>query len=341
MEKFNVGYGVASRAIDLLAHEGLVDRQHGSGTFVKDDVLEVLNATGASVVNWLDAFALVLSHSRWGFYPSLFQGVDAVAGDMHFQTIVCDTENDIGRQAMILMQLIDKRVAGIALVPTSQPETPAYQVRHCQESGIPVVLLHRQVQGVSAPIIALPFEEIGFQLGRSACQQGHRTVACVFDERYEATNRYEAGLRRALEECSDWPVRLSVHCHAKRTVLRPPEHEQFLAQTLTDILAIPRDRRPSVIVAIADDDAEWMYLRLMNMGVRVPEEMSLITIGNTARQREIDKQLTAITIDEAGIGRRAAHLLSEMRGRQRPINNNEQFTADIGFYAGRTLGPVP
>lgn len=335
MQRFNVGYSVANRAMEILVREGLIHRQQGQGSFVSE------KRSDASEATRLDAFALVLGHSRWSFYPSLFQGLDNTAGDLHYQTIVCDTENNVDRQSAIIMQLIDKRVAGIALVPTTKIETPGYQVRLCQQLGIPVVLLHRNIKGVSAPVVVLPFEEIGYRAGKALIEQGHRRFALVFDERYVATEQYEAGLRRALGKCDDGPAELTVHCSGERPIPMTPDHEKFLEQLLDGILGQPGPEQTTAIVAIAEDDAEWIYMRLMKTGMRVPEQVSLITVGSTIRRREIDRQLAAVTIDEQGVGRLAARLLSEMGCGKRPINNSEQFAAELGFYAGQTLGPAP
>ena len=305
----------------------------------------------------MDTLALVLGYSRWSFNLSLFQGSDAAAGQLHYQTVVCETKNDVALQALLLMQLIDKRVAGIALVPTIDPETPDFQVRLCQDCGIPVVLLHRGVKGASAPLIALPYEEIGYRVGKALVEQGHRRVACVFDEHYVGTERYEAGLRRALAECGDDEHELTVYCSGKRPIPITPEHEKYLDNMLAGMLGVcgagvspapavgtaaPQcSQRPTAIVAIADDDAEWIYMRLMQMGVRVPDEMSVITVGSAIRRREIDRQLSAVTIDEMGVGRLAARLLAEMGRQERSIKDNSQFVAELGFHAGRTIGPAP
>jgi GntR family transcriptional regulator, arabinose operon transcriptional repressor len=334
MEEFKVGYSVANRAMELLAREGIIERQHGQGSYVTE------KAAGKSRASQMDTLAFVLSYSGWSFNLSLLQGSDAAAGLLHYQAIVCETKNDIALQALALMQLIDRRVAGIALVPTTDPETPDFQVRVCQDYGIPVVLLHRAVKGVSAPLIALPYEEIGYRASKTLLEQGHRRVACVFDQHYVGTQQYEAGLRRGLEEYGE-PRGLSVYASGRRPIPMTAEHERFLAEMLEGILSQPARRRPTAMVAIADDDAEWIYMHLMRTGVKVPQEMSLITVGSAIRRREIDRQFSAVTIDEMGVGRLAVRLLAEMGKRERPINDGEQFAADLGFHEGRTIGPAP
>ena len=52
--------------------------------------------------------------------------------------IVSSTSNDTARQGDVMLQLMSKDVAGVAIVPTITP-TPAYQIEMLQKQGIPVV----------------------------------------------------------------------------------------------------------------------------------------------------------------------------------------------------------
>ncbi len=48
-------------------------------------------------------------------------------------------------QGDIILQLLDKRVAGVALLPPTVGKTPEYHFRQLQNQGIPIVMLHRGV----------------------------------------------------------------------------------------------------------------------------------------------------------------------------------------------------
>jgi hypothetical protein len=51
-------------------------------------------------------------------------------------------------------------------------------------------------------------------------------------------------------------------------------------------------------------------------------------------------RLTAVTVDEAMIGRLAAKLLDEMRSGRRMIDSSERIEISLGFSEGRTLRQV-
>ena len=63
------------------------------------------------------------------------------------QVVICSTNEDVGQQADVLLQLLDRGIGGVALWPTVGEDTPAYHVRQLQQQGVPVVLCHRPVEG--------------------------------------------------------------------------------------------------------------------------------------------------------------------------------------------------
>src|SRR3990172_7723712 len=191
-EMLRVARTTVRQALAELEKDGVIERRHGAGTFV-NEVTERTRRVG------LDVFALVVPGAGTGFWPSLQAGFQSAAMNVHKQILACNTENDLDKQAHIFLQLVQKRVAGVALAPTSLPPTPAYQVQHLREHGIPVVFCHRPVKGVDAPLLAIPFVEVGRSEGRLVVENGHRRVAFFsMHQRVEASTGYEAGLREVL-----------------------------------------------------------------------------------------------------------------------------------------------
>ena len=317
------------QAFSGLERGGLIVRVRGRGTFIHAEARSRLRGG-------LDIFALVIPETRTGYYPSLQRGFNEAAAACQNQVIVCDTDNDAMRQADSILQLMDKRVAGVAIVPTTLTPTPAHQLRPLQERGIPIVFCHRRIEGIRAPLVSFQAEEVGRLAGQSFAARGHRRVAFFGAHRSGLGPSYEQGLRQAMRQGGgDVPGEFARYGQSGKVT---EEHEAFVRANLKEIMG-HRDR-PTGVMCGFDSEAELVYLLLGRMGLRVPEDVSVIGFGGTWREGAITRRLVSVTVDEEQLGRNAVKLLDEMRRRQRPIDDMTEALMPLGLSEGETLGPA-
>ena len=91
----------------------------------------------------------------------------------------------------------------------------------------------------------------------------------------------------------------------------PEVHGPEMLTALTAMMDHPE--RPTAIFASFDSVAELIYLLLLRLGLRVPEDISLVGFGATVRSSAILRRITSVTVDEMRIGNRAVELLDRMR----------------------------
>lgn len=312
------------QAFSALEHEGLIRKVHGKGSFVQEDAREKLNLGQ-------DLFALVVPETEASFYPSLQSSFAAEAAKYSSQILVCNTHDDIQRQGNTILQLIDLQVAGVAIVPPTDPETPLYHVRQLQRQGIPVVCCSRMIRGAQAPLLAMPFEEIGYAAGEKMTQAGHKKIGFLGSTQGEAVQAYEQGLRRSLSK----KQRLQVYCGHSIQPFHQKTYEQEIANALSNWFQQPSP--PTAIFCSFDSLAELAYLQLTQNGIRVPQDVSLVSFGGTVRGTGLASRLTAITIDEVKMGEQIIQLLQKMRQGSLPFTHCEIQPITIGFSAGETL----
>ena len=314
------------QALAGLERSGLISRVRGRGTFVHEAARQRLKSG-------LDVFALVIPEARGGFYPSLQRGFHDAAAGLHNQVLVCDTDNDPFRQADALLQILDKKVAGVAIVPTVLPATPAHQIRPLHERGVPVVFCHRRVENIQAPLVSFSALEVGRLAARAMLERGHRRVALLGTLRAGLAELYEQGLRETLRAGAGELRPEFVHYD---TTHRLAEHEQFLETRLAALMQHPS--RPTVIFCGFDSEAELAYLILSRLGIKIPEEVSLVGFGGAWREGAITRRLTSVTVDEEELGRHAVQLLHEMRMRERLLDDGTEILLPLSLSGGETLG---
>ncbi len=315
------------QAMASLENDGLIRRVQGKGTFVEDNAQRKLK-------RGQDIFALIVPVTLESLYPSLLHGFEAAAGDIHHQTIICCTNGDVERQGNIILQLLDRKVGGVALNPTVMPPTPAFQIRQLHERGIPVVFCHRRVEGIAAPLLAIPFRDVGRMAGKVLLEHGHRRVAYITGPRSPSTETFEEGLQEALRAGGcELPVESA---YTEDSVALPAVvREEIIGAALQQMFAKPD--RPTAIFTGYDPTAEMIYLHLQRLGLRVPEDISLVGFGGALREGPLTRRLTSVVVDEVAAGQKAVALLHEMRRGERPIDDHEEFVLGLELSEGETV----
>ncbi|HWL11113.1 MAG TPA: LacI family DNA-binding transcriptional regulator, partial [Planctomicrobium sp.] len=326
-ESLGIARSTVRQALAALERSGIVRRIHGKGTYIHEQARQRLK-------KGQDLFALIVPETTAGFYPALQKSFEGAAALQHNQVIICNSNNEIDKQGNSILQLMDLQVAGVAIVPTTSPPTPAYHIRQLHERGIPVVCCSRPVVGIQTPLLKIPFEKIGEQAAALIREHGHKSAALFSGFGTSAANAYEAGFRKGLG------ARIQLAVHFGETAV-PDVHLQEESVSAELERLFQQENPPTAIFATFDSLAELIYVLLTRMGLRVPEDVSIIGFGGAHRQGALINRLTSITIDETQMGKEAIELLEQMRTGLVPLDSSEVRQMSIGISEGRTLASPP
>lgn len=343
-EQFQLGFGTVTRAMNILANDGWVDVRHGSGSYARDRRGEERDASSNSQRHALmrrdaSVLAILLSNPRMAGFP-LLEGFEEACRTEHRQMLLCNTNNDLDLQSTLILQLIrGDHIGGVAMRPVSSPPTPTYQALTLQEHGIPVVFLSRGIDGIRAPVVAVLYEEYGPLVGRAMLEYGHRRVAFLASVSGRAVDIQLRCFRETMQDGGgDLPDEF---VFVNQMPIDPATHEKDIHQAIHRML--DTENRPTGIWVTTGQDAEFVYSVLRRAGLRVPEDISLLsTCGDVNPGSGFFRRCSRIIMDEADMGRRAVKLLREMQAGERALDDNERIVLPPPELCdGETLGAAP
>lgn len=322
-----VGRYSVRQALAELSEAGMVQRVKKRGTVVTLEGPPVQTRENRS------GYGLILPEILSGIYPSLIKGFSEGAAAAHHELMTCESGADVYRQGDTILRMLQKNVAGVAIVPVFDP-MPDYQLQALRSNGVPIVFCHRRTTNLQAPLVGWSFEEVGTLAAATLADLGHQHVAFVDVARTPSNERYLAGfsaeLRRRGISFSDESVFIGTHFladseahYAEELVARPLKHSQ----------------RPTAVFCGDDYVSERLFLAAMREGLRVPEDISIIGFGPTFRDGPFRAGLAAVVVDEVKLGCKAANILSELSSGRRPADDAEEVLLPLEVVRGRSLGP--
>lgn len=241
--------------------------------------------------------ALVVTDITNPFWTTVVRGVEDAAQDAGFNVILCNTDECEAKQEQYLDILLQKRVDGIVLVPA---RASAKLVDWIQRQTTPVVVLDRRVPSVRADVVRGDSEGGAYQLVRHLLSLGHRQIAVLSGPKDVSTaaDRVD-GYCRALAEAgleirADW-IRYGSFSQASGYEMA----QQVLA-------ASPR---PTALFAINNFIAIGALRALRDAGLRVPEDMSVVTFDDRTSGLVTEPFLTVADQPAYEMGQKAADLL--------------------------------
>jgi GntR family transcriptional regulator of arabinose operon len=296
-ERFKVSRSAVRQAIASLVNEGWLETRKGIGTFC-------LPPQNTSAVD----LALVCYKLGSYIFPQLAGRFGDVAQRNGFHMLLNETLNECDKERAVLQKLRDKPVAGIAIEPaipcrdgncTDWAGTNYDLLCEIQDSGIPVVLLDNNFGDDRFPTITMNNEAVGRTAARHLIAKGHRLIGAIFAVEHQPFQARVAGLVAELR-AGGLPVDERWFLSFKRATGGKDAIDAFFASGIT---------RPSAFFCANDEIAIDLYKAADAAGLRIPEDLSILSVDNSQIARLPGINLSSIDYPGNFIGEKAAQIL--------------------------------
>ncbi|GAA4424558.1 LacI family DNA-binding transcriptional regulator [Georgenia halophila] len=242
-----------------------------------------------------NSIGVLLSDLTNSFYAELAAGASKQARQRSYTMVLSDAGG--GDEVEAAKAFVGLRVAGVIATAVSE-DVGTYLGRH----GVPVVEVDRQfAEGISDAVVV---DNVAgaYRTTENLLEQGHRRVALFIDETTWTTGRdRHAGYAQALAAggldllpelvvSSGWDVRTA------------------LAAALR---LLADDHRPTAVFAANNVLAEGVWRAAAELGLRIPEDLSLVSFDDAPWMSMVTPGVTAVAQDVMALGETAVEMLLE------------------------------
>jgi GntR family transcriptional regulator, arabinose operon transcriptional repressor len=290
--EFEIARGTLRQALKILEDEGYLRREQGRGTFI---TLPERGANGGTKTNHL---AFVVPYVRDSSVSSILVGFQRVAEQSGYSVIFNHVNNDLAQQEEVVHKLVRQGVMGVALYPVDSEHISP--VAELTASGYPIVLVDRYLKGLSTDYVMTDHFGGALRGVHYLLNRGHQRVGFVtwLSPAISMEHRM-LGYMQALRERGIQPDN-DLICHVKGY----PTVDLTPLQTY-----LSSSQRPTAILAANDQVAIALYRAAAAVGLRVPQDLSVVGFDNLDISSHLDPPLTTVAQPFMKIGETAVELL--------------------------------
>lgn len=305
---------LASTIYDVAEHAGVsittVSRVLNNNPNVKDSTrqkvltaIEELNfkknfLAAALMTKQTSTFGLIIPDIKNLFYADLTRAIEDAANQHGLNVILCNTDNDLSKEAMYIDFLIQKGIDGIIF---STPEVKDSNIKEVVENypDLPVIVIGSRVHNVSVNEV-LADNVLGAYLAtQHLLEAGHRKIAYLSGGKNSFSgNERRKGYEKALSEYGvevnpEWISIGEFKSHSGY------ERAKWI---------LSQENPPTAIFAGNDLIAVGVYQVARELSLRIPEDLSVIGFDDTEYAEILYPTLTTVHIPTEEIGSRAMQI---------------------------------
>ena len=237
------------------------------------------------------------------FFSEVVRGVALALRNSGYTLVVTSSEQDPKLERQAVEQLIARRV-DILLIASTHWTVEMF--RRIEEAGIPYILIDRSFVGLAAHFVGVNDEEVGAIATQHLIDTGCKYVAHIGGPALSPLLGRLEGYKRALAKNN-----IPFNPDLVMSTDRAEEIGDSAAYNVTQIL-LGQNPRPDGIFCYNDLAAYGAISAILNAGLRVPEDVSVIGCGNLLYNKFLGVPLTSVDQQTAAIGQRAAKLALQL-----------------------------
>jgi DNA-binding LacI/PurR family transcriptional regulator len=251
-----------------------------------------------------DAIGLVISDVENPFFASVARAVEDLAAKHGHAVLLCNTDEDLEKEALYLDLMIGESVAGVIVAPSTEELGPLGVL---MEAGIPTVTVDRRVSGDPFDSVLVDHRAGARALVEHLLEHGHEHVGAVTGTTAATPSRERlAGCREAVE--AHGGAELSVAEGQLQEAIGATQTLQLGERLARDLLE-SADGRPTAVFGANGLLTQGVLRAVRSSRLRVPRDVAIVGFDDLPVFDLLEPPLTVAAQPTEQLGRTAAELL--------------------------------
>jgi DNA-binding LacI/PurR family transcriptional regulator len=219
-------------------------------------------------------------------FPALAQAIETRAAPEGLASILCNTREAVFREVDYVHMLLDRRVEGMIFISSEMTNLRGDHVHYAKlaAEGARLVFVNGALQLLDVPSVGVDERAAGEIATQYLIDLGHERIGFVAGpEHYLPTQLKAAGRASALAAAGLDADGLVVHAEFSAT---------GGGRALAELLAMPNP--PTAVICSSDMMAIGALHTAARLGVRVPDELSIVGFDGIDATKWTDPELTTV-----------------------------------------------
>ncbi|MDU8927206.1 LacI family DNA-binding transcriptional regulator [Alisedimentitalea sp. MJ-SS2] len=227
-----------------------------------------------------------------------------------FTMLIASHGFDLEREYLMLRKLMEHRVDGLAFIGLEHSDA-AYAL--IEQQGVPTVAIWNYAADARVSCVGVENAEAGRLAARHLLDLGHKDVGLIFPNP-TGNDRAHDRLQGTLEELDSNGIEIPQNWR-----LEAPYSIADAKRACMSLLDQPR--RPTAILCGNDIIAQGVIYAAKHLGLKIPQDLSIMGIGDFKGSGEIEPSLSTIRIPAKSIGlQAAAHIVDSVTGQSNGVS---------------------
>ena len=242
-------------------------------------------------------------------FAEVARGIEDIANMYHYNIILCNADKRKEKEIRVINTLLEKQVDGLLFMGGTVTEE---HIQAFKTASVPIVLCATSDENEMYPSVDIDHEAAARDAVKALIEKGHRRIAMISGTLQDPSNgfaRYQ-GYKRALEEAG---IKLD------ESLVRIGNYRYEAGVEVTKYF-MQLSERPTAIFSANDEMAIGAIHTIQDEGLRVPEDLSVISVDNVRMASMVRPQLTTVAQPMYDIGAVSMRLLTKLMNKESIAN---------------------